>query len=99
MSLSILIETPVALLLGPRRPRTALASVAATLITHPILWAVWFPLRDHLSWAATAALLEGAVVLVEAVVYRVALGVSWGRALLISAAANAASFGLGQLIL
>lgn len=98
MSLSILIEVPVALALGPRRLRTALAGVAATLITHPVLWAAWFPLRAHLSWAATAALLEGAVVLVESVVYRVALGVSWPRALWMSAAANAASFGMGQII-
>lgn len=98
MGRSILIEVPIALALGPRLPRTAVASAAATLITHPLLWAAWFPMRQHLSWGATAALLEGAVVLVETGVYRLTLDLSWRRALLISAVANAASFAIGQLL-
>lgn len=97
MTCSILIEVPVALALGPRQLRTAAAGIAATLVTHPVLWAAWTPARGWLSYAATALLLEGAVVAVEAGIYRVTLPVSWGRAALISLAANAASFGVGAL--
>ena len=79
MARSIVIEVPVALLLGPRQVRTVAAGIGATLVTHPVLWAVWLPLRALLPYAAT-------------------LPVSWGRAALISLAANAASFGIGLLL-
>ena len=97
MARSIVIEVPVALLLGPRQVRTVAAGIGATLVTHPVLWAAWFPLRARLPYAATALLLEGVVVLVEAAIYRLTLPVSWGRAALISLAANAAAFGIGLL--
>ena len=98
MTLSLLVEVPLALLLGPRQGRTAVAAVAATLVTHPVLWAAWFPVRGALSWTATALVLEGAVAAVEAGIYRITLPVSWGRAALMSAVANGASFGLGLVL-
>ena len=54
MARSIVIEVPVALLLGPRQVRTVAAGIGATLVTHPVLWAVWLPLRALLPYAATA---------------------------------------------
>ncbi len=97
MALSLGVEVPIALALGPRALRTGLAGLAATLITHPVLWLAWFPLRERMPWLVTALALEGAVVAVETLVYRSALALPWRRALLISAVANAASFGVGLL--
>lgn len=101
--LSVLSEAAVAAALvsalrwgGPAR--TAAAAVLATLLTH---WAVWLAmpaLYEPLGYWGAFAIAETAVVLAEAVVYRLIAVRGIGRALLVSLVANAASAGLGLLI-
>lgn len=102
--LSLLIEVPVVLgvavvggWLPGERTRLAAIATAATLLTHPVVWNAWFVLQPHLGWTATAALLEGSAVVVEAGVYA-GFGLSPRRALLVSFVANATSFGIGLRI-
>ncbi|HEX2887944.1 hypothetical protein [Vineibacter terrae] len=98
--LSIMIESAVAAaLVGAARwgsaPRAAVAAVLATLATH---WAVWWSvlwLTPRLGYGPTVAAVEGAVVAVEAIVYRLIVTRRWPRALAVSLAANAASTGIG----
>ena len=104
--LSIMIESAVAAaLVGATRwgslPRAALAAVLATLATH---WAVWWSvpwLTPRLGYGPTVAAVEGAVVAVEAIAYRLLVTQRWPRALAVSLAANAAStsFGLALYML
>jgi hypothetical protein len=91
---TLAIEVPVAVLAGGRpRGRIALAALAASLLTHPLAW--WANHAIPLPFASRAALIEAAVALVEAALYRALVPMSLPRALLTSCLANAASFGLG----
>jgi hypothetical protein len=76
----------------------AVASVAASLLTHPLLWLVDPLLHSSLDTPARWALLETSIALVEAGVYAVGAGLATGRALWTSVIANAASFGAGLVI-
>lgn len=98
MTLSIALEVPVVLALCGLSLRATMAGAAATLLTHPIIWWAFYALQPHLGWTARAALLEGAVVLVEAAVYRWTLDLSPRKALGVSALANTVSFGVGLLL-
>lgn len=78
--------------------RAAAGAVLATALTH---WAVWLAmprLYEPLGYWGAFWLAEAAVVLAEAVVYRLVAVRTAPRALAVSLAANAASAGLGLLI-
>ncbi len=96
--LTVAIEVPVLAWLGRRaepsaRRRTALV-LFANLASHPAVWFV-FPALP-LAWALTTALSETWAWLVEAALYRLTFArVRTREALLLSLAANLASFGTG----
>jgi hypothetical protein len=76
-------------------PRAALAAVAGTLVTHPIVWRTVPALEPIIGYGVAVALVEGATVLAESVGYRLIVPLSWPRSLAVSLAANAASTGAG----
>ena len=101
--LSLLTEAPAAALVtrGLRwgsAPRAAVAAVLGTCATHPVLWEVLWELIPDLGYWPAVAIGEAGVVAIEALFYGLLLPLSWGRALAVSAAANAASFGAGLAI-
>jgi hypothetical protein len=104
--LSIAIEAPTALVLvryavraGPgAAARAAAAAVAGTLVSHPFAWAGNAALGRSVPWPVTAAIVEAAVILAEAVVYAAVARLRPWPALAVSAAANVASFGVGLAI-
>jgi hypothetical protein len=83
----------------------AVAAVAGSLLTNPIVyeldvrWALDGDAAHYggsvVDWAWKIALLEGGAVVVEAVGYLLLCKLSWQRALAVSAAVNAWSFGVG----
>lgn len=103
-ALSILMEAPVVVAMGRRMtgpPPTSvlhlgLIAGAATLVTHPAAWWGILTLTPPLGYALAVTLVELAVIGVEAGIYRRALGLRWGRALLISGIANATSVAGGM---
>jgi hypothetical protein len=78
--------------------RAGSAAVAGTALTHWPLWQIYGAVAAALGYWPALLALEGVVVLVEAVVYRLLLRSGWGAALLLSLAANACSTALGLLI-
>jgi hypothetical protein len=78
--------------------RAAAAAVVGTALTHWLLWQVFADVADATGYWTALAACEAAVVLVEAVVYRLALRCRWTTAVLVSLAANAASTLLGLII-
>jgi hypothetical protein len=75
----------------------ALAAVAGSAVTHPILWAIFYDVDDVLG-ALTTPILEFAIIAAESIAYRVLATRSWTEALLLSLLANAASWGAGEAI-
>lgn len=77
------------------RLAASVAAVLGSVATHPLVW--W--LNQHWAllgpWAFKVAVLEIGAALVEAIAYRLLLGVPWCQAVLASASMNALSFGLG----
>ena len=68
---------------------------AVSLVTHPFAWWSNRGLAPLLPFATRAALVESAVVIVEAVLLRGALRLRWRAAIVTSLAMNVASFGYG----
>jgi hypothetical protein len=99
LGLTLLVEAAVGAGLGRwlGRPRWqgGLCFVAASLCTHPLVWASNQALVGFLPFVARAAVLETTVSLVEAAMARLALGASWPRALGAGFVVNGASFGVG----
>lgn len=98
--LSLATEAPIAAavvaIVGWCRPaRAAAAAIIGTLLTHRLAWEAVLVATDHMAWAAAVLLVEAAVVIAEAIVYRVMTGLSIPRALLVSVLANAGSTALG----
>jgi hypothetical protein len=98
---TLLVECPLALLYfraaEPRRSRRLLGAVLATLATHPLVWFA-FP-HLPLTYLAMVELSELFAWLAEAGVYGLVFpGLRLPRALLGSALANGASFGLGLVL-
>ncbi len=94
LALTLAIEVPIAVLAGGRpRTRVVFAALAASLLTHPLAW--WANTAIPLTFPVRAALIEVAVALVEAALYRTLVPLPAWRALLTSCLANGASFGLG----
>lgn len=95
--LTFAIEVPLALVVLGARPRVAAAAVAATAITHPLLWFVLVPELPG-RFAARAIAGEAIVVAIEAVVYMAALRLRPAHALAASAFLNGASYLVGLVI-
>jgi hypothetical protein len=104
---SLALEVPLVVALGVIAGRRdavqvpwgswALAGLAATLLTHPFAW--WLneeALRGVLSLWPRMAVIEVSVALVEGALFGW-LCRDWLRGMLLSALANATSFGLGLL--
>ena len=104
--LTLGIELPVAVLMvarlgwAPGRLRlVALASLAASTLTHPLLWMSDPAVAPMIpNWELRVAALEALIVVAEAAVYRLGSGLSARRALAVSFVANVASLGAGLLI-
>lgn len=102
---TIAIEVPIAIALlwittrrDPSRAsmvRMVLVLVGCSLITHPLAWWSNRGLTDHMPFATRAAIIEAAVVIVEAVIIRGGLLVRWPIAIATSFVMNMASFGFG----
>lgn len=100
-ALTILIEGAAALFLG-RLLRTspsscALAAVIGSALTHPVLWTIYHDVRPVLG-NLTTPVLEVAVFMAEAPVYRMLAVRRWDDALLLSLLVNAASWLAGEII-
>ena len=98
--LTIVIEG-LLLLLVTRSKQWVLQSVYCNLVTNPILNLILFFVRSHIGDAAETALiavLEISVVFSEALLYRAMSGEKVGKCLLLSLAANAASYLSGLVI-
>ena len=94
LGLTLAVEAPVAAALAARgrRTRTAGMSVLLNLVTHPAAWLV--APNGLAAWAA----LELAVTAAEALGYRWFARLGWRRALIVSAACNAATAGLALVL-
>jgi len=92
--LTVAVELPLVTLVAPRgrRRRAAADGLGANLLTHPCAW--WAVLSAGAPWL----LVEAAVALVEALVYRGVTGLSWPRAAATSLAANGVTAAIGALL-
>lgn len=102
LGLTMAVELPVAWLLGLREKSALLAMVMINLITHPLLHLILLVIWTAGEWTAAPTyvvpLLECAVAAAEWGLLTYALGRP-GKMLLISVAANAASYTIGMLVL
>lgn len=102
LALTLAIEIPVVVALAWRiendRLRLVLIAAAATLLTHPFAWWANETLVDWPFYTVRAPLIEGAVVVAEALLYRVVLFSTSKGALVASALANTLSFALGLVV-
>lgn len=100
-ALTLAIETLGAFALGRglKLPplNCAVAAMAASTLTHPILWLV-FAEATAILGTLTTPVLEGVIMAVETPFYRAIAGARWSEAALLSIAVNAASWGAGELI-
>ena len=101
MGLTLVIEGVTAAGLAPLfrldRASCILSAMLASTLTHPILWAVFYP-SQALFGTLTTPVLEIFVFLAEAPAYRLLTKCRWDDALLFSLLANAASWAAGELI-
>ena len=102
LALSLALEVPcVVALMRVHRPgahlwRVVAVGAAATLLSHPVVWHGMLVLQPLVGgWWARAGLVEVGAWLAEAVVFVQWLGASRRGALVVSAVANALSFGVG----
>lgn len=82
---------------GVAPSRAARAAVAGSLISHPIVWWLYYELIYQNGYWTTFAIVEAFAVLSEAPLYRLA-GARWGGALLLSLLVNASSVVVGMII-
>jgi hypothetical protein len=75
-----------------------LVASGSTLFTHPILWQLVTELSPHFNFNIIVLLLETLVVIIEGMMYKLAMGYSWRSSLTISLVANLASYTFGLLI-
>lgn len=92
--LTVSFELPIVLLLAPRgrRARAAGDACAANLLTHPCAW--WAVLSAGAPWG----LVEAAVLVVEAMVYRTVTGLRWPRAVATALLANGVTAAIGAML-
>jgi hypothetical protein len=105
MLLSAAIEGPIAFAVvsikrwpcrGPFQ--VALTVMLATAVTHPQLWAASQWLFPRISYWSALGILECAVILIEAAIIAWVSGLSWARALVVSAITNSASATAGIIL-
>ena len=99
--LTVCVEMPVAVLLLKelRWRRVAAVAFVASAITHPTLWLVWFAvLIDYVPYTTYVIGGEIMVALVETVVLRTGLELTWSRALGVAITMNLASYVMGELV-
>ena len=100
-ALTLLIEAAVAAALGRALKldpvQCALAAMAGSAVTHPILWAIYRPAQDYLG-AHTIPILELLIMATETLAYRTLATKRWLLAGLLSIVANGASWGIGEVI-
>jgi hypothetical protein len=100
-ALTLAVESVTAAVLAPAfqlsRGRAALSAVAASAMTHPVLWLTFYEVYAVLG-VMTTPVLEAIVILAEAPFYRFIARVGWLDALLLSLLINAASWAVGELI-
>lgn len=89
-AITLAIELPLAALLAPRdlRGRTVLAAALASLMTHPLLTATLLAYGPPM-WVVV--LLEVLIAGTEGLALKVAVPLTWGRALVVSGVMNAVS--------
>ena len=75
--------------------RALLAAAIPSVSTHPIAWWGVGALEAHLPYGLAVAVVEAAVVLVEAVGWRLLTPLGWRRSLTASLVTNAVSAGVG----
>jgi hypothetical protein len=75
-----------------------LVASGSTLFTHPILWQLVTELSPHFNFRIIVLSLEILVVIIEGLMYKLAMGYSWRSSLTISLVANLASYTFGLLI-
>jgi hypothetical protein len=101
MGLTLVVEVAVAAALGPVFARAALLCAAAAIlgscITHPILWSIFYDAQAAIGPFATP-ILEGAIIVAETFAYRALATPRWEEAGLFSVLANAASWGVGEIV-
>jgi len=99
--LTLLIEGPLAAALGIASGRAAFrcgaAAVAASTITHPLLWLAYPSAYGYFA-ALTTPLLEASVIAAETPFYRTIASPRWEEAALLSVLVNAASWAAGEFI-
>lgn len=105
MLLSMAIEGPIAfaIVVATRWPsrgpfHVALASIIATGLTHPQLWAATLWLEPRLGYWPALGTGEAIVVLIEAAVIAWAAGLPVARSLAVSAITNGASAAIGIVL-
>ena len=82
----------------PAWPRALAIAAAASLLSHPFAWWANTVALVTIPFHERAAIIELAVVGAEAILYAVAAGLSWPRAVVVALVANAASFGVGLVL-
>jgi hypothetical protein len=95
--LSVTIEALVVAGIG-RRWDWGWAAVGVTCVTHPFAWQ-GFGLVEEWGFWERSLLIEGVVVLVEALLYRWVLALEWRTCWGLSIGANGMSYGLGLWLL
>lgn len=92
-----LVEVPLYRFLVPSSWGRA---IAASAITHPVVWFVFPLIGERLAWSyvLTSIVSEVFAVSVEAIFFQRLCRISWRRALVVSLVANGASVGLGLLV-
>ena len=100
--LTLALELLATLVLGrvvgwPMAPRVLVAVVVASVVTHPILWAVARQLPPAWWWPAVLAM-ELAIGLIEGVFVGFVGRIGLRRGLVVGVVMNAFSFGVGLLL-
>jgi hypothetical protein len=101
---SIIIETTVLILLykylkiSESRKKLIIAGILATGGTIPYVWFI-FPVLSYTSYFLYVVVAEIFAFVVEALFYRIFLGLDYKKAFIFSFLCNSASFGAGLLIL
>lgn len=105
LALTLVVECLVIVLLlrsvlpqGPALPRILIAAAAASSLTHPFAWRAAAALSPE-GYRLGLLAIEAGVVLVEALALGLLLRLEPRRALVVSAAANAASFTVGFAVM
>lgn len=98
--LNYLIERSVAFVLGFRGRRVSLILLLVNLVTYPLLcYFLWLnSMIEFINIYCSLILLEGLVFIAETVLYKIVLGITSRRALVLGFLTNGVSFAVGLLL-